>query len=66
VAYRAVLYHCGIDEASDPKSGHTYEHNYSLCHSDHHMDDFGIELNAAEPAWDESVLPCGTEYYGGG
>jgi hypothetical protein len=66
VAYRAVLYHCGIDEASDPKSGHQYEHNYSLCHSDHHMDDFGIELSAPEPAWDESVLPCGTKWYGGG
>jgi hypothetical protein len=66
VAYRAVLYHCGIDEGSDPKSGHTYEHDYSLCHSDHHMDDFGIQNGAPEPTWDESVLPCGTKFYGGG
>jgi hypothetical protein len=66
VAYRAVMYHCGIDETVTPDdTGHRYEHDYSLCHSDHHMDDFGIELSAAEPAWDESILPCGTKWYGG-
>jgi len=66
VAYRAVIYHCGIDETITPDdTGHQYEHNYSLCHSDHRMDDFGIELSAPAPAWDESVLPCGTRWYGG-
>jgi hypothetical protein len=29
------------------------------------MDDFGIELSAAQPAWDETVMPCGTKWYGG-
>jgi hypothetical protein len=29
------------------------------------MDDFGIDLSVDEPAWDESRLPCGTEWYGG-
>jgi hypothetical protein len=67
VAYRAVLYHCGIDETvTPPETGHTYERDYSICHSDRHMDDFGIELSAAQPAWDETVLPCGTKWYGGG
>ena len=48
VAYRAVLYHCGIDETVTPDdTGHQYEHDYSLCHSDRHMDDFGIELSRA-------------------
>ena len=48
VAYRAVIYHCGIDETITPDdTGHKYEHDYSLCHSDRHMDDFGIELSAA-------------------
>ena len=48
VAYRAVLYHCGIDETVTPDdTGHKYEHDYSLCHSDRHMDDFGIELSVA-------------------
>jgi hypothetical protein len=66
VAYRAVIYHCGIDETITPvDTGHAYEHNYSLCHSDRHMDDFGIELSAPAPAWDETVLPCGTKWYGG-
>ena len=66
VAYRAVIYHCGIDETVTPnETGHRYEHDYSLCHSDHHMDDFGIDLSVPSPAWDESVLPCGTKWYGG-
>ena len=66
LAYRAVIYHCGIDETITPAdTGHKYEHDYSLCHSDRHMDDFGVELSAAQPAWDETVLPCGTKWYGG-
>ena len=66
VAYRAVLYHCGIDETVTPDAtGHRYEHDYSLCHSDRHMDDFGIDLSTPAPEWDESVLPCGTKWYGG-
>src|SRR5688572_943418 len=66
VAYRAVLYHCGIDETVTPEdTGHRYERSYSLCHSDHHMDDFGIDLSVPEPEWDESVLPCGDRWYGG-
>jgi hypothetical protein len=66
VAYRAVVYHCGIDETITPAdTGHKFEHDYSLCHSDRHMDDFGIELSTPAPAWDETILPCGTKWYGG-
>ena len=66
VAYRAVIYHCGIDETVTPAdTGHQYEHNYSLCHSDRHMDDFGIDLATPAPVWDETILPCGTKWYGG-
>jgi hypothetical protein len=66
VAYRAVIYHCGIDETITPAdTGHQYEHLHSLCHSDRHMDDFGIQLATPAPAWDESILPCGTKWYGG-
>jgi hypothetical protein len=66
VAYRAVIYHCGIDETVTPAdTGHSYEHQHSLCHSDRHMDDFGIDLAAPAPAWDETKLPCGTKWYGG-
>ena len=66
VAYRAVIYHSGIDETVTPdNTGHQYEHTYSLSHSDRRMDDFGIELSAAQPAWDETQMPCGTRWYGG-
>jgi hypothetical protein len=66
VAYRAVIYHCGIDETVTPaNTGHQYERQHSLCHSDRRMDDFGIDLAVPAPAWDESVLPCGTKWYGG-
>ncbi|MGE0789042.1 MAG: hypothetical protein AB7S26_25440 [Sandaracinaceae bacterium] len=67
VAYRAVLYHSGIDESVEPDdSPHQYLHRYSLSHDDHTMDDFGIENDVDVPGWDESVLPCGTRWYGGG
>ncbi len=66
VAYRAVLYHCGIDETVTPENtGHQYERQYSICHSDRHMDDFGIDLSVPAPEWDEGKLPCGTKWYGG-
>jgi hypothetical protein len=66
VAYRAVIYHCGIDEAVvGDDTGHRYERDYSLCHSDRKLDDLGIELSASQPQWDETVLPCGTKWYGG-
>jgi hypothetical protein len=29
------------------------------------FDNLGIDLAVAEPDWDESVLPCGTHWYGG-
>jgi len=64
--FRADGRSCGIDETVTPNdTGHRYEHDYSICHSDRHMDDFGIELSAPAPAWDETALPCGTRWYGG-
>jgi hypothetical protein len=66
VAYRAVIYHSGIDETVVVENtGHVYERQHSLSHSDRHMDDFGIELNAGPPPWDETLMPCGTRWYGG-
>lgn len=66
VAYRAVIYHSGIDETVlAPDTGHAYERDYSLMHSDRHMDDFGIERSVEAPPWDESIMPCGTRWYGG-
>jgi hypothetical protein len=66
VAFRGVLYHSGIDESVVPdNSGHQYLKRYSLSHFDRHMDDFGVDLSVAAPAWDEKILPCGTRWYGG-
>lgn len=66
VAYRAVIYHCGIDESVTPaNTGHQYERKHSICHSDRRIDDLGINLAVPAPAWDESVLPCATRWYGG-
>jgi hypothetical protein len=64
VAFRGVLYHSGIDESVTPNnSGHQFEKRYSLSHFDRNMDDFGIDLEVAPPAWDERILPCGTRWY---
>jgi hypothetical protein len=67
VAFRGVLYHSGIDESVTPDtSGQQYLKRFSLSHFDRHMDDLGIDLSVAAPTWDESRLPCGTRWYGGG
>jgi hypothetical protein len=67
VAFRGVLYHSGIDESVTPDdSGQQYLKRFSLSHFDRHMDDLGIDLSVPAPAWDESRLPCGTRWYGGG
>jgi hypothetical protein len=67
VAFRGVLYHSGIDESVVPDgSGQQYLHRYSTSHFDRHMDDLGIDRSVPAPAWDESILPCGTRWYGGG
>jgi hypothetical protein len=66
VAFRAVGYHMGIDEPIDDKTGLQYLHRFSLQHTQRHLDDLGIEYAVPAPAWNESVLPCGTRWYGGG
>jgi hypothetical protein len=66
VAFRAVLYHSGIDESVTPEdSGHQYLRRFSLSHFDRSMDDFGIDMDVPAPAWDETRMPCGTRWYGG-
>jgi hypothetical protein len=66
VAFRAVIYHSGIDEGVVPEdSGHQYLKRFSLTHTDRKLDDFGIDLAASAPDWDEAALPCGDRWYGG-
>ncbi len=64
VAFRGVLYHCGIDESVVPDdSAHQYLKRFSLCHFDRAMDDFGIDEHVPAPAWNEDIMPCGTRWY---
>jgi hypothetical protein len=65
-AFRAVLYHSGIDETVVPDdTSHRYLHDYSLSHTRRTLDDLGVEQGVALPPWDETTLPCGTRWYGG-
>ena len=62
---------CSITAASTSRSrptdaGHQYLRRFSLSHFDRHMDDFGIDRDVPAPEWDETVMPCGTRWYGGG
>jgi hypothetical protein len=63
--FGSVIYHGGIDEAvTEENSPHQYLRSYSLVHYDRKIDDLGIDLETDAPPWDESVLPCGTDWYG--
>jgi hypothetical protein len=66
VAFRAVGYHLGIDDAVDPQTGFQYLHRYSSSHEHRHWDDLGIDKSVGPPPWDETLMPCGTRLYGGG
>jgi hypothetical protein len=65
-AFRAVLYHSDIDESVTPEtSAFRYLHEFSLTHTVRTYDDLGVETGVGAPPWDESILPCGTRWYGG-
>lgn len=65
-SFRAVLYHSDIDESVTPDtSAFRYLHDYSLTHTVRTFDDLGVDGGVPAPAWDESILPCGTRWYGG-
>ncbi len=64
VAFGYVGYHIEIDpEVVDDTGTQQYWHRYSLTHLERHMDELGVEENAALPAWDESIHPCGSRWY---
>ncbi len=63
--FGSVIYHGGIDEAVEPEtSPQQYLRRYSLVHYDRKIDELGISAGVEAPPWDESVLPCGTRWYG--
>ena len=65
VAFGAVVDEPEKDEVIRGEPGRTYEREFSPLQSDRRMDDLGIAVGVAEPAWDESRLPCATRWYGG-
>jgi hypothetical protein len=65
VVFGSVIYHGSIDESVEPEnSPHQYLRRYSLVHYDRKIDEIGIDHDAALPGWDETVMPCGTRFYG--
>ena len=65
VAFGAIVDEPDKDEIIRQEPGRSFEREFSLLHSDRRMDDFGIDLGVAAPAWDEAVLPCATRWFGG-
>jgi hypothetical protein len=64
VLFGYVGYHIEIDPpVVDDTGTQQYWHRWSQTHLERRMDDLGVDLNAAKPAWDESILPCGTRWY---
>ena len=58
-------YHIEVDSFVEPEPARNeYWHRYHQGHTERKMDDLGIKSGTRLPAWDESILPCGTHYYG--
>jgi hypothetical protein len=66
VVFGAAAYHIEVDEfLTRPPARIQYWAQYSLAHSDRKFDDLGVKSKVSLPAWDESIMPCGTRYYAG-
>jgi hypothetical protein len=65
VALRALLDEPEKDDVVRLEPGRVFERSYSQLHSDRRMDDLGIALDVPAPAWDDTLLPCGTRWFGG-
>ncbi|MFT3925221.1 MAG: hypothetical protein QM778_21975 [Myxococcales bacterium] len=65
VVFSLAAYHIEIDEfvtGKPPRQG--YWNRYSVAHSDRKLDDLGVKSGESLPAWDETIMPCGSKYYG--
>jgi hypothetical protein len=66
VIFGVAAYHMEIDEFVVPKdSAQQYWRRYSLAHTDRKLDDLGVKNGESLPAWNEAIMPCGTQYYAG-
>ena len=60
-----LSYHIEVDEFVTPEnSAEQYWRRYSTAHSDRKLDDLGVKSGVAQPSWDETLIPCGTEFFG--
>jgi hypothetical protein len=62
VLFHAVGYHLAIDDPADAGTAYQYLRTYSFMRTDRHFDDLGISNSVPAPAWDETKLPCGTDW----
>lgn len=60
-------YHIDIDESVVPaNSPHAYWRRFHQAHVERAFDDLGFSSDVSLPGlWDELLLPCGSEWYGG-
>ena len=66
VIFGVAAYHIEVDEFVAPdNSREQYWKRYSLAHTDRKLDDLGVKTGVSLPAWDESIMPCGTQYNAG-
>lgn len=66
VIFGVAAYHMEIDEfVVGENSSQQYWRRFSLAHTDRKLDDLGVKSGATLPAWDETIMPCGSDYYAG-
>jgi len=66
VIFGVAAYHMEIDEFVVPEtSSHQFWRRYSLAHTERKLDDLGVKSGVDLPAWNETIMPCGTQYYAG-
>ena len=66
IVFGSAAYHIAVDEGVVPAgSPNQYWQRYSIAHVDRHLDDLGIDLSVPQPAWDETIRPCATRWFGG-
>ena len=64
VVFGEAAYHIEIDEFVVPANApEEYWQRYSVSHVDRKIDNLGVESGVDIPAWDETVMPCGDQFY---
>ena len=65
VAFGVASYHIDADEfVTRENPRFEYWSRYSKNHTERRFDDLGIKSGASLPTWNETLMPCGSEFYG--